>query len=130
MTHRQPQPPLQWMGRMLVRFVGLIFVLYGLLLFVGNLIDMAQGEVDAPWWAIAWVLASGLVALAGGVTFILSIDGPPRWRSRIRRGVGIGLMFASSLLPSTVGSVVFVLALLSIVTMWVPIDDGNSPTDG
>lgn len=130
MTQRDQRPLLQWMGRMLVRFVGLIFLLYGLLLFVGSLIDMAQGEVDAPWWAIAWVLASGLVALVGGVTFILSFDGPPRWRSRLRRGVGVGLMLASSLLPSTVGSVVFVFAILSIVTMWVPIEGGDTPTGG
>lgn len=131
MTQREQKPLLQWMGRMLVRFVGLIFVLYGLLLFAGTVIDLVQGDVDAeaPLWAIAWFLASGLSALAGGVLFILSFDGPLQWRTRLRRGTGVGLMLASSLLPSTVGSVVFVFAVLSIVAIWVPINDGDTSTE-
>lgn len=131
MTQRDQKPLLQWMGRMLVRFVGLIFVLYGLLLFIGNLVDLAQGEVDAdtPLWAISWVLGSGLAALAGGVIFILSFDGPPRWRTKFRRGTGIGLMMASSLLPSTVGSIVFVFAILAIPSIWMRATDENPPTD-
>lgn len=131
MTRREQKPLLQWMGRMLVRFVGLIFVLYGLLLFVGNLVDLAQGGVDAdtPWWAITWILGSGLAALAGGVLFILSFDGPQRWRTKFWRGTGVGLMMASSLLPSTVASIVFVFAILTIPSMWVPIrEDGNRKT--
>ncbi len=126
MTQGYQKPLLQWMGRMLVRFVGLIFILYGLLLFAETVIDLFQGEVDAntPLWAIAWFLASGLAALAGGVMFILSFDGPPRWRTRLRRGTGVGLMLASSLLPTTVGSAVFIFAILSIVSMWVPMRSG------
>ena len=134
MTQGDQKPLLQWMGRMLVRFVGLIFVLYGLLLFAGTVVDLVQGDVDAdtPLWAVTWFLASGLAALVGGVIFILSFDGPPRWRTRLRRGGGVGLMLASSLLPSTVGSIVFVFALLTIPSMWVPVSSGEdrAATDG
>lgn len=120
MNRSDQRPLMQWMGRMLVRFVGLIFVIYGLLLFVGNTVELARGQVgDVPVWAIAWILVSGLAAVAGGILFILSFDGPARWRTRFRRGTGIALMVASSLIPSTVGSIVFVFAIFALPSLWV-----------
>ncbi len=119
MTESERRPLLHWMGRMLARFVGLVFVLYGALLFFGNLIRYMGGNVDAPWWAIAWVLASGAVAMAGGLTFILTFDGPGPWRTRRRRTAAVAMMMLSSFVPSTVGAITFVLALLAIPSIWV-----------
>lgn len=104
---------------MLARFVGLVFVLYGALLFFGNLIGLLGGNVDAPWWAILWVLSSGALAIAGGVLFILTFDGPTPWRAKRRRAVAVALMMLSSFVPSTVGAITFVFAVLAIPSIWV-----------
>lgn len=116
------RPLLPWMGRMLARFAGLIFVLYGALLFFGNSIGLIGGSVDAPWWAILWVLTSGLLAMAGGAFFILTFDGPSSWKSKRRRAMAVVLMLLSSFVPSTVGAITFVFAVLTIPSIWVRID--------
>lgn len=122
---------LQWMGRMLARFVGLIFVLYGALLFFGNLFSYFGGNVEAPWWAILWVLVSGAVAMAGGAGFILTFDGPERWRTRKSRALAVAMMMLSSFVPSTVGAITFVFAVLTIPSIWVRFDDKEAAaTDG
>lgn len=119
MTQRVQRPLLHWMGVMIARFIGLVFILYGGLLFFGNLFGFLGGNVDAPWWAIAWVLVSGALAMTGGVTFILTFDGPVRWRTRPRRVVAVAMMMISSFVPSTVGAITFVFALLAIPSIWV-----------
>ena len=131
-TDREQQPLLRWMGLMLARFVGLVFVLYGLLVFVGNLIELFAGRSgDTVWWIWAWVLASGLSALAGGTMFILTFDGPGDWRTRKRRALAVGLMMVATLLPSRVASIVFVFGILSVPTIWlIPAAvEVSSPTD-
>ena len=131
MTQPAQRTLLAWMGRMLARFVGLIFVLYGALLFFGNLFSYFGGNVDAPWWAISWVLASGLVAMGGGAGFIVTFDGPEKWRTRKRRAIAVAMMMLSSFVPSTVGAITFVLALLATPSTWVRFDDSEIPaTDG
>ena len=125
MSQPPPRSLLHWMGRMLARFVGLIFVLYGALLFFGNLFRFFGGNVDAPWWAILWVLASGALAMAGGAGFILTFDGPKSWRNRKRRAIAVALMMLSSFVPSTVGAITFVFALLAIPSIWVRSDDAR-----
>ena len=129
MAEREQLPLLQWMGLMLARFVGLVFVLYGLLVFVGNLIELfTGGSSETVWWVWAWVLVSGLAALAGGVMFILTFDGPDDWRTRMRRAIAVGLMLIATLLPSQVASIVFVLGILSVPTIWlIPSAEGGRP---
>lgn len=121
------RPLLQWMGRILARFVGLIFVLYGALLLFGNLIGLIGGTVDAPWWAVLWVLSSGAVAMVGGVLFILTFDGPASWRAKRRRVVAVALMMLSSFVPSTVGAITFVFAVLAIPSIWVRAETVEAP---
>lgn len=105
---------------MLARFAGVVFVLYGLLVFVGNVIELFGGNTDAtPWWLWAWVLASGLAAVTGGTMFILTFDGPERWHTRMRRATAVTLMLVATLLPSSVASIVFVFAILSVPTIWL-----------
>ncbi len=131
MREAAQRPLLQWMGRMLARFVGVIFVLYGALLFFGNLFGLIGGNVDAPWWAILWVLASGALAMAGGVFFILTFDGPGPWRAKRRRATAVALMMLSSFVPSTVGAITFVFAVLAVPSIWVRGDRADvETTDG
>lgn len=116
---------------MLARFVGLIFVLYGLLLFIGNLVGLIGGEVSAPWWAVAWVLTSGLFAVVGGAIFILTFDGGDTWRTRRRRSIAVIMMMLASFVPSTVGAIVFVFAVLAVPTIWAArAPEAAAPTDG
>lgn len=131
MSHTGDRPLLHWMGRMLARFVGLVFVLYGLLLFIGNLFGLIGGDMSAPWWAFAWVLASGLLALAGGAIFILTFDGSRAWRTRPRRSIAVIMMILASFVPSTVGAIVFVFAVLAVPTIWaVKGKEAAASTDG
>ena len=131
MSRTQQRPLLHWMGRMLARFVGVIFVLYGALLFFGNLFTYFGGGVDAPWWAIGWVLASGAIAMVGGLGFILTFDGPDSWKSRKRRTAAVALMMLSSFVPSTVGAITFVFAILAIPSIWVRAEEREiAATDG
>lgn len=118
MTETQERTLLQWMGRMSARFAGLIFILYGGLLFIGNLFGLIGGDLPAPWWAIAWVLSSGLLALAGGTIYILTFDGPPAWHTKPRRSAAVISMVLSSFVPSTVGAIVFVFAVLAAPSIW------------
>lgn len=105
---------------MLARFVGLMFILYGLLLTVTNVIELIEEtEHSGSWWVYPWVIGSGLVSLAAGTLFTLTIDGPPRFVTRNWRTLAIALMLLAALLPTSLTSVVIVLAVIMVPSLWL-----------
>jgi hypothetical protein len=112
---------LRWMGRTFVRFVAVSVAILGDWMFILNIGD---GGSWAPW-AYVWILASGLAGAVGGVLYLLSLDGPPRFRTKQRRIIGWGLMLASVLLPTSLTFMLVPLVLLMIPTLFRVPGDGS-----
>jgi hypothetical protein len=98
------------LGWSLARLVGLAFVLAGGWLFLVNVV-----EVSYSGGVLVWILLSGLVGATGGVLFLLSIDGPTRFRTRRTRLVGWVMMWALVALPSAL-----ILALAPMMLLTIP----------
>jgi hypothetical protein len=99
--------------------VGLIFVLAGGWLFLVNV-----AEVSYSGGVLVWILLSGLVGATGGVLFLLSIDGPMRFRTRRTRLTGWVMMWALVVLPT---ALILVLAPMMVCTIPALTSDRDSP---
>jgi hypothetical protein len=115
---------LRWMGRTFVRFVAISVAILGVWMFILNLGASGWNPVT-----YVWILASGAAGAAGGVLFLLSIDGPLRFRTKRTRITGWVLMLASVLLPTSLTFMLVPLVLLLIPTLFkVPGEDaGEEP---
>ncbi len=100
---------LLWMGRMYARFVAVSVAILGAWIFVINLI-----QLDGPAWVLVWVLFSGLAGALGGVLYLLSLDGPQRFRTRRQRVIGWLAMLISVLLPTSL-TVMLIPLVLSVI---------------
>lgn len=96
-----------WMFARLVAFaVGLVSVW----MFIINIVEVSyEGTI------LAWILLSGVAGAAGAAFYLLSIDGPERFRTRARRAMGWVAMFAAMILPSSLS-----FFLLPLVTLLLP----------
>lgn len=99
--------------------VGLMFVLLGVGVVGVNLID--HDDMWGPTFAL--VLGAGALALIGGVTYLVGIDGGPGFRSRGVRAVGWTLMLLPALLPSTWSIVLIPILLLALPTLFIHRED-------
>lgn len=104
------------MGRIFARFVaGSVALLSGWMFFV----NLAGIQGWNPW-VLVWILASGLAGAVGGALYLLSLDGPARFRTKRWRIGGWLAMLAAVLLPTnlTMMLVPLVLALIpSLLTV-------------
>lgn len=105
---------LRWMGRVFVRFVAVSVVLISGWTF---LLNIAQPEAWEPW-VYVWIIASGLLGAVGGVAYLLSYDGPARFRTRILRWGGWAAMLAAVALPTSLTFMLVPLVLLLIPTLF------------
>jgi hypothetical protein len=96
------------------RFVGLIFTILGLWVIIGNLVAHSYSG-----WILVWILGAGVAGAAGGATYLLSFDGPTRFRSRGPRLAGWGGMLFLAVLPTSLTFVLFTLILLTIPTLFL-----------
>lgn len=95
------------------RFVGLIFTLLGAWIFAVNIFsDAYSGAV------YAWIIIAGASGAVGGGLFLLSFDGPPRFRAPKQRLSGWVGMLILGLLPWSFSFVMVPLALLMIPTLF------------
>lgn len=104
---------IRWMGRTFVRFVAVSVAILGAWMFILN--------VGARGWeplSYVWILASGVAGAVGGVLYLLSLDGPPRYRTKRYRIGGWALMLASVLLPTSLTFMLVPLVLLMIPTLF------------
>lgn len=113
---------LRWMGRTFVRFVAVSVSILGAWMFILNV--SASGW--EPWTHI-WILASGVAGAAGGVLYLLSMDGAPRFRTKRNRMVGWLLMLISVLLPTSLTFMLVPLVLLLIPTLFRVPEAGEEP---
>jgi hypothetical protein len=89
--------------------VGLGFSLLGTWVLVINLIERRYEGAT-----LAWILASGLAGGVGGGLFLLSIDGPPKFRSRPVRLTGWVGMLLLAAMPTSVSFLLLLLVVLTI----------------
>ena len=112
----------RWLGLMLARLVALAVAAHGLWMFVINAI-----ELDYDGWVLAWILLAGLAGVAGGLLFLLSFDGPRRFRTRTWRMWGWGLMLGSVLLPTSFGVFLVPLVVLVLPGFLIVGNPGDEP---
>ena len=103
---------LRRLGRTLARFVGLTFTILGIWILAINLIELSYSGAT-----LAWVLASGLLGGAGGVFYLLSFDGPHRFRTRGSRIAGWIGMLVLAVLPSSLSFPLLAMVVLTIPTL-------------
>jgi hypothetical protein len=106
------------------RLVGLIFALVGVWVLIVNLSARSYSG-----WVLVWILAAGLAGAAGGVLYLLSFDGPVRFRNRTSRLLGWGGMVFLSVLPTSLILVLFPMVLLAIPTLYLRESEATPPAE-
>ncbi len=102
------------------RLVGLTFTILGFWVLIVNVVEQAYAG-----WVLVWIIGAGLAGTAGGMLYLLSFDGPSRFRNRAARLIGWGGMLFLSVLPTSVTLVLFPLVLLAIPTLFLREDKGS-----
>jgi hypothetical protein len=104
----------------LARVIGLAVLLYSLVIFLGNIVGALGGAVYDTPGLLLLVVAVGAVGLAGSIVYLLSLDGPERWRTTTRRALGwIGMMIAA-VLPSSWLYLIAPVSLLGGLALLIP----------
>ncbi len=106
------------------RLMGLIFMILGFWVVIVNLVEHAYAG-----WVLVWIIGAGLAGAAGGVVYLLSFDGPNRFRNRTSRLLGWGGMLFLSVLPTSLTLVLFPLVLLAIPTLFLREEDEATKTE-
>lgn len=110
------------------RVVGLTVVVLSAWMVAVNVVQHGFGEntYDPPSMFYV-VIGFGLVGLVGGVAFLLSWDGPDRFRSRTLRIVGwLGMLFMA-MLPWSFTFIFLPLVALSGLTLLLPAEGAEIP---
>jgi len=109
---------LTWIGRTFARFVGLLVALLGLWIIGSNTFGaIVHGVTDDSAWILVVAIAFGGLSLVGGTLFLLSFDGPARFRTRGWRAIAVVLMIIGSLLPHSLVLVVLPLSTLMLLSL-------------
>lgn len=113
------------MGLTFARFVGLAVMILGAWIFILNLVDKGWSDL-----VLVWILASGLVGAVSGLGFLLSFDGPARFRNRWVRVISWAGMLASVALPTSLTFILVPMVVLVLPTMFIPpksVAEANGP---
>lgn len=105
---------LRWMGRVFARFVAVSVSLISGWTFAVNISQPGAWEP----WEYLWIMASGLVGSVGGVAYLLSADGPDRFRTRVFRWGGWTMMLVAVILPTSLTFILVPLVLSLIPTLF------------
>ena len=108
------------LARTYYRLVGIVFALFGGWLFYLNV-----AQVSYSGWVLIWILTAGIAGAAGGVLFLLSLDGPDSLRSSRVRLIGwLGMVYCA-LLPWSFSFVMVPMVLLALASV-----TGDRPSSG
>jgi hypothetical protein len=104
----------------LARVIGLAVLLYSLVIFLGNIVGALGGAVSDTPWLLILVIAVGAVGLTGSIVFLLTLDGPERWRSTGRRAAGWTGMMIAAVLPTSWLYLIAPVTLLGGLALLIP----------
>ena len=109
----------------LARVVGNAVLLYSGVIFFGNAVGAMAGADYDSGAIVLLIVGVGAIGLAGGVVFLLSLDGPESWRTTTRRSLGfIGMMIAAFLSTSWL-FLIAPVTLLGGLALLIPPDEAG-----
>lgn len=108
------------------RFVGIAVLLYGGWIFAGNAVVYLISDTQDSPAVVLGILAVGLLGFCSALSFLLTFDGPNRWRNTKRRAAAWVGMFVSSLLPASL--IVIVLPMVTLAALTILVAPEPSPT--
>lgn len=114
-------PSMRFVGWLLARLVAVAVLLPSVWIFILN----AFIDVDYDGRILVWILISGAAGTAGSLLYLLSIDGPPRYRTRLIRTVGWAMMLAAMVLPSSLSFFLLPMVALLFPTLVVTPEHGS-----
>ena len=109
-------------GLTLARLAGLVMVIFGVWAFAGSIRLFFTSETDGSGfgpWVLPWILGTGLAGAFGGVFYLLSIDGPERFRTKRTRWWSWAGMMLGALVPSIVALFLLLIVLLTSPTLFL-----------
>ena len=98
------------MGNTFARFVGFSIVVIGGYTFFINVV-----ENNFDWPTRLLILTTSALGVLGGALYLLSYDGPLRWRTPLVRRLGWVGMLISAMLPTSL-----TLMLVPMVALLIP----------
>lgn len=105
---------LRWLGWMFARLVAVAVAILGAWMFIINVV-----QISFEGWILAWILGSGVLGAAGGAFYLLSIDGPDRYRRKVLRTLGWAAMFLAMVLPTSLSFFLLPMVLLIVPTVFI-----------
>ena len=108
------------------RFVGIAVLLYSSWIFAGNAVVFTISDTQDSPTVVLGILAVGLLGAVSALGFLLTFDGPNRWRNTTRRAATWVGMFLASLLPASL--IVVVLPLVVVAALTILLAPELSPT--
>lgn len=122
---------LRWIGVTFARFVGLVvLILGGWIAGLNAWLSLVSGDgYDGS--VLALVLLTGIAGAVGGVAYLLSFDGPKRFRTQRVRLYGWAGMLISALLPTSLTLMILPMVILvSPLLPWLRVAEEEPATSG
>lgn len=113
---------LRWMGRTSAKFVGLVIMILGAWVVIVNLGDAFQARGGYQGWVLLWIFTSGTAGAIGGLFYLVSFDGPDRFRTTRTRVASWFGMLGGALIPSMILPILVVLVLAVSPTLFTAPD--------
>jgi hypothetical protein len=102
--------------------IGLAVLLFSLVVFAGNLAGALGGAAYDTPGLLLLIVGAGAIGLTGSIIFLLSLDGPERWRTIGWRAVGwVGMMIAA-ILPTSWLFLIVPVTTLGGLALLIPPD--------
>ncbi len=121
---------LRWMGRTFAKFVGLVIMILGAWVVIINIGEAFRSTGVYQGWILLWILGSGLAGAVGGLFYLVSFDGPQRFRTTRTRLLSWLGMLGGALIPSMILPMLVVLVLAVSPTLFTAPDRGIDDSAG
>lgn len=122
------------MGRTFAKFVGLVVMILGAWVVIINIGEAFGSTGGYQGWILLWIFGSGLAGAVGGLFYLVSFDGPQRFRTTRTRLLSWLGMLGGALIPSMILPMLVVLVLAVSPTLFTApdrvIDDSAGVKDG